>query len=276
MNRILCPVDFSDACLTAVEFATKIAEKHSSSILLAHVITTEEYDLKLDENREGTLEEISREIEEKLQLLTGEVNVNAESDYDICTYKILYGELTEEIVELSKNENMSLIVMGTNGVSDIKEVRMGSNTVKIIDHAHIPVLSVPANTEYKDFSRIVYGSDLSEEDKSSLRQVINFAIPFDSRIYLVHVSESQEKKKGAYDKYVETINSYFHYKKLKVEEFVTSEEVAIALEHTLNVHDANMLVLVHKSRNLLENLFHKSLTKKMSYLTNFPLLALRK
>ena len=274
MNRILCPVDFSDACMTAVEFATKIAEKHSSSILLAHVITTEEYDDMLDENRDETLEKIHAEIEKKLQILTGEVNINTGSDYFICTYKILYGELTNEIVELSKKENVSLIVMGTNGASDINEVRMGSNTVKVINRSHIPVLSVPANTAYKDFSRIVYGSELSDEDKTILRQVINFAIPFDSRIYLVHVSESQGKKDD-YDKYVETINSYLNYKKLKVEEFVTSEDVAIALEHTLNVHDANLLVLVHKSRKLLENLFHKSLTKKMSYLTNFPLLALR-
>ena len=275
MNKILCPVDFSKASLVALEFATRIAEKHSSSILLVHVITEEEYNIKLDKTQDDILEKIKTEVENKLQVLMNEINVNTWRDYDICSFRILYGDLDEQIINLGEEESMALIVMGTDGASDISEERMGSNTVKVISGSNIPVLSVPGNAAYSDFKRIVYGSELSEEDKMYLRQVINFAIPFDSRIYLIHVSEHEDRTKSIYAEYVEKIKSYFDYRKLSVEEFVTSEEVAIALEHTLNVHDANLLVLVHKSRNFLESLFHKSLTKKMSYLTNFPLLALR-
>jgi len=157
----------------------------------------------------------------------------------------------------------------------VNEARMGSNTVKIINKSKIPVLSIPANAEYHDFDRIVYGSEFNDQDKFMLQQVINFILPYNSHLYLVHVTENPEKDKELYKGYAEEIKSYINYHKLDVEEFATHEDVSIALEHTLNTHDAHLLVMVHRSRNLLENLFHRSLTKRMSYLTNFPLLALR-
>jgi hypothetical protein len=71
------------------------------------------------------------------------------------------------------------------------------------------------------------------------------------------------------------MSSYFVYEKLSFEQFITGMDKAIALEHVLNEHNADLLILVHKSRNFPDSLFHKSLTKRMSYMTNFPLLVLR-
>jgi nucleotide-binding universal stress UspA family protein len=276
MNRILCPLDFSDASLTALEFATRIAEKHSSSLKIVHVITSSEYNEKLVESGDEAFQLMREEIGTKLGAISLEINDASEHDYDICTHEMLYGDFTETLTEIIQKENISMVVMGTCGAKDVNEASMGSNTVKIMNKSKIPVLSIPANAQYHDFDRIVYGSELDDEDKMMLRQVINFVVPFNSHLYLVHVTENPEKDTEVYKNYAEEIKSYINYSKLDVEEFATHEDVSIALEHTLNVHDAHLLVLVHRSRNLLSNLFHKSLTKKMSYLTNFPLLALRK
>lgn len=275
MNRILCPIDFSDASLTALEYATRIAEKHGSSLKIVHVITSNEYNDKLVESGDEAFQIMRAEIGAKLGAISLEINDASEHDYDICTQEILYGDFTDRLVETIEKENMSMVVMGTYGAKDVSEARMGSNTVKIMDKSKIPVLSIPANAVYHDFDRIVYGSELDDDDKLMLKQVINFLIPYDSHLYLVHVTENPEKDKEAYKNYTEEIKSYINYKKLDVEEFATHEDVGIALEHTLNIHDAHLLVLVHRSRNLLSNLFHRSLTKRVSYLTNFPLLALR-
>lgn len=275
MNRILCPLDFSDASLTALEFATRIAEKHSSSLKLVHVITSSEYNEKLVESGDVAFQLMREEIGTKLGAISLEINDASKHDYEICTHEILFGDFTEKLTETIQKENISMVVMGTYGAKDVNEASMGSNTVKIINKSKIPVLSIPTNAEYHDFDRIVYGSELDTEDKMMLKQVINFLFPFNSHLYLVHVTENPQKDKEVYKDYSDEIKSYINYDKLDVEEFATHEDVSIALEHTLNVHDAHLLVLVHKSRNLLSNLFHKSLTKRMSYLTNFPLLALR-
>ncbi len=275
MNRILCPVDFSEASLTALEFATKIAEKHGSSLSIIHVVTSSEYNDKLPESGAAAYQLMIEEIEYKLGALSLEINDATEHDYEICSYEVVSGDFTEKIIETIIDKNISMVVMGTYGVKDVNEASMGSNTVKIMNKSQIPVLSIPANAEYHDFDRIVYGSEFSEDDKIMLQQVINFAFPFDSHIYLVHVTENGEKDEKDYKDYVDEIQSFINYQKLDVEEFVTNEDVSIALEHSLNIHDAHLLVLVHKSRNILEELFHRSVTKKISYLTNFPLLALR-
>lgn len=275
MNRILCPLDFSEASLTALEFASRIAEKHSSSLKVVHVITSNEYNEKLVESGDVAFQLMREEVSTKLGAISLEINDASEHDYEICTHEILFGEFTEKLIETIQKENISMVVMGTYGAKDVNEAGMGSNTVKIINKSKIPVLSIPANAKYHDFDRIVYGSELDAEDKFMLKQVINFLLPFDSHLYLVHVTENTQKDKEEYQNYSEEIKSYINYHKLDVEEFATHEDVGIALEHTLNVHDAHLLVMVHRSRNLLENLFHRSLTKRMSYLTNFPLLALR-
>ncbi|NNF33670.1 MAG: universal stress protein [Saprospiraceae bacterium] len=275
MNRILCPVDFSDASLTALEYATEIAEKHGSSLKIVHVITSNEYNEKLVESGDEAFQQIREEIGTKLGVISLEINDASQHDYDICTQEILYGDFTDRIAETIEKENISLVVMGTYGAKDVNEARMGSNTVKVMDKSKIPVLSIPANAGYQNFDRVVYGSELDDEDKLMLQQVVNFLVPYDSHLYLVHVTENPDKDKEVYKKYTEEIKSYINYKKLDVEEFATHEDVGIALEHSMNVHDAHLLVLVHKNRNLLSNLFHRSLTKRMSYLTNFPLLALR-
>ena len=275
MNRILCPVDFSEASLTALEFATRIGERHGSSLKLIHVITPGEYNQVLSIEDGDEYEVLKKGIKSKLQVLCTEINDASKSDYEICTCEVLSGDLTDKVVEISESENISMIVMGTEGIKDMQEARMGSNTVNVITNSRIPVLAVPAGIQYHNFKRIVYGSELGDDDKLFLQQIINFAVPFDSRINIVHVSESSAGAKSEYDKYVDNVKSYFTYPKLRIEEFETTESISTALEHTMNVHDAHLLVLVHKSRNKLENLFHISLTRKMSYLTNFPLLALR-
>ena len=43
MNKILCPIDFSDTSLNAIEFAVEIGKKSQSKITLLHVYNEEDF-----------------------------------------------------------------------------------------------------------------------------------------------------------------------------------------------------------------------------------------
>jgi nucleotide-binding universal stress UspA family protein len=271
MNNILCPIDFSEASINALEYCVRIAEKHRSSIRLIHVITPEEYVDELGRNPDQSLKNLEEKPEHKLEKLLNEIS--SELPLDMSSMGVFEGDLIDKLKEVIEAESISLVVMGTEGVSDVQEARFGSNTVKLIEDTEVPILCVPPNASYVPISNIVYGSEFTVEDKEHLQQIINFAFGFNARVTLVHVSASGEERK--YGEYVENMKSYFVYDKLSFEQFITEEDIPIAMEHVLNEHKADLLILVHKKRNFLGSLFHKSLTKKMSYMTNFPLLVLR-
>ncbi len=275
MNNILCPIDFSAASLTAIEFAVRIANRHHSTVKMLHVITEDEYVTNLSES-EDYYKHIEKEPAKKLRAMSDEINKAHSLDYELCSFEITEGDLIEKIADATEAEKISLIVMGTTGVSDIDEARVGSNTVKVIERTNIPVLCIPENVMFYGFERIVYGSTFSSDDKEFLQSVVNFAVPFDSRIYVVHITNNKDSISDEnYQNYIQSMKSYFVYEKLGFEQFITNQETGIALEHLLHVHKAHLLILVHKRRNFINSFFHKSLTKRMSYLTNFPLLVLR-
>ena len=275
MNNILCPVDFSDASLTAVEFAVKIAKKHSTSIKLIHIITEAEYSRNLDKSQ-NYYKNIEEEPGQKLKGMADEINDFANLEYEFCSYEVTEGDLIEKISWVTENDKISLIAMGTTGVSDVREARVGSNTVRVIERTTIPVICIPAGILYHNFDRIVYGSSFSGEDREFLQSILNFSLPFDARIYVVNITnEGSALDRDEYQNYVKDMDSYFSYDKLGFEQFVTDMETGAALEHMLHVRDAHLLILVHKSRNFIGSFFHKSLSKRMSYLTNFPLLVFR-
>jgi len=275
MNNILCPIDFSVASLTSIEFAINIAKKHSSTIKMLHVIAEGEYDENLPKS-DDYYRNIEKEPAQKLKTLVDEINKNNSLDYNLCSFEITQGDLIKKISDITESEKISLIVMGTTGVSDMGESQVGSNTIKLIESTDIPVLCIPENIKFYAFERIMYGSTFSANDKEFFQSVVNFAVPFDSRIYVVHITNNKDAISDEnYKNYVNNMKSYFVYEKLGFEQFITNKETGIALEHLLHVHKAHLLILVHKRRNFIDSFFHKSLTKRMSYLTNFPLLILR-
>jgi len=53
------------------------------------------------------------------------------------------GKPGEAIIELSKSNNASLIIMGSRGLNAVRRTFVGSVSDYVIHHCHIPVLVVP-------------------------------------------------------------------------------------------------------------------------------------
>ena len=57
------------------------------------------------------------------------------------------GEIYEKILDIAKDENFDLIVMGNRGFSKIKRFFVGSVTQKVISEAPCPVLVIHSDAE---------------------------------------------------------------------------------------------------------------------------------
>lgn len=274
MQRILCPIDFSNASLNALEFAARIGEKHKADLALLYIFTEEEHRVLLSSKQDVSFDDWRRETEENLQGLINEVKATSiKKGLRDCRYMLKQGDLVKGIKEAVAEFGAHFIVMGTTGVSDVTEAYVGSNTVQVIQKTSCPVLCVPEKASYKKLKKVVYATDYQEEDRRAVAQLLDFVAPFEADVNILHVTHSNRLfDKAIYEDFRRELESYVHYDKLTFTVQVYEEEVNLGIDRYMMEHGAELLVLLTQERNFFEKLFTSSLSRKMSYFVDYPLL----
>ncbi len=283
MNRILCPVDFSESSLNAVEFAAKLGATHKASLTLIHVFTEDEFEAalssqKLPEHyRKSDIDNMVGHAEDMLQQLTEEVfRMQKRHGLSKCNYHFTSGPLNQQIVDYAKEHQYSMIVMGTSGVKDIFEEYIGSNTVKTITRASCPVLCVPTTARYRIPKKIMYATDYQEEDMEALTRLALLAEPFKAELHVVHLCQNKNlHEQAAYQDFQKKIEEVIPDASLQFEEVVSKDDIAQGIDRYAIRQKMDMVALLYHRRNLFERLFEGSTVKDISYFATYPVLVYR-
>lgn len=278
MNKILCAIDFSDASLNALEHAAAVAEICGSSLTLLHVFTEEEFNQLFEEDEEhinSTFKEKSYVIEDRLRVLQKEVADAEHRHIKAIDYKLEFGDFDQAVEELEE-EQYDLIVMGSRGMSQNQGLILGSNTLDIITKTQTSVLAVPETATYHPYNYIIYASDLNSNDRVGLKKLMPLADAYNARIQMVHfTSKSSEKAKEAFNNFKNELSSFIDYEKIGYELHQYDDELNLAMEEYISDKKGYLLTLLDKRHNFFESLFHESLIKRMTYITDTPLLVIK-
>ena len=278
MNRIICPTDFSQASLNAIEVSTKLAELNHSSLTLYHTYTESEYNEALGQGPPGGGANHQLDvIKEKLAKLVETINQNSLSKGLLkCDYKLEMGRFPERLAAYAKKINSDAIVMGTTGVSNLQEAYMGSNTLNTIEKAHCTVFCIPESASYKKFEKIVYATDFKKEDHDAIQKVVALAMRFEAWIYVLHISQAHnEKDSQEFKKEVAEFKSFIEYERMVYVNKAFDDEVSHGIESFVKEEKADLLAVVTKERYFLLNLFHKSVTKSLTYILDNPMMIIK-
>lgn len=79
------------------------------------------------------------------------------------------------IMEVSKEHSCDIIIMGSQGVSGLKEMFIGSNTEKVVRNSHIPVLVIKEEHPEFNVKDFVFATDCDLDTKHTLNQAIRFS-----------------------------------------------------------------------------------------------------
>jgi len=272
MNKIICPVDFSETSLNAIEFAVEIGKKFHSHITLFHVFTENDFNKVVGKEFVGkSFKELMAMASAKLERLAEAIHEeNAEIT---CSSQLELGELTDKLKEAVNEGHQDLIVMGTTGVSRVSGVFFGSNTEEVINEVKIPVFCVPKEAEYTGFNKIVYASDFMKEDKVAIQEVISLATLFDSRISVLHINLSDSEDE--YKKFIGELQSFIQYKKIGFVNKKFKDDIGLGIQEYMQEENSDLLVVYKKQRSFVQSIFHKSLTRILSYSTDKPLFVLK-
>jgi nucleotide-binding universal stress UspA family protein len=140
--RILYPTDFSDATNKALGYIKQLREGGAKEVILLHVIderaveavhryVTESSFEKLENMMKEETEQSFTKIEEELKKCGLEVRK-----------RIRIGNPLREILKTEEEEDVSLIVIGSHGRSNLEEMLLGSVSEKVIRKCKKPVLVI--------------------------------------------------------------------------------------------------------------------------------------
>jgi len=144
IDGILCPVDFSERSLEALDTAFDLSEEFFANLYVMHVIKDfardaaavhEGVGFAIDAFREqlhtDALERINAIIESRTPVRTGVIGI------------VAHGDPALAIIEEAEKRDADLIVISSRGSSILKRLLIGSVTSRLLELSVKPVLILP-------------------------------------------------------------------------------------------------------------------------------------
>jgi nucleotide-binding universal stress UspA family protein len=275
MNSILFPTDFSQNANNAFLYAKKLAQQKSKKLNLLHIY---EVPLMAPANAFITREATSQLARTNMRKVSQEKFDQLIDNHDLKVYPhrcfLREGNVVDEILKLTKNEEVDLIVMGTKGKTDSREFLMGSVTADIIRKSFCPVLAIPEVTIYKPIQRIVYATDLRYDETQMFRHIVGFAKQYNSTVIFLHINDDGFKEE-IHEESLQNFIDNSDYGKLAYMKIMT-KDIASGISDYIDSNNIDLLAMTTHTKSLYQRLFHRSITKQMVLHTQIPLLAFSK
>jgi nucleotide-binding universal stress UspA family protein len=273
MRTILVLTDFTTKDDHAAHYALKLAQKIKANILLCNVypeiaagtaagnplFINEMYDT-LEEQSKNDLSALATRLQKQLN------NVTDTWFKPIIQYCSKGGTLTKVVNEIVASRNILMAVIAAHSNDDFFTFINVDHANQIIENANCPVLVLPYQVPFKGFNKIVFASDLDHNSSGILNSLCGMGKHFDAEILIAHVgttplgqvTEDYIIKRFVNKESVPTGNVNIQYRS------VHNKSVTAGLDWLAEHTDIDLMVLVHRKRNILQKLFERSVTKKLA------------
>jgi nucleotide-binding universal stress UspA family protein len=202
MKKILVPTDLSPVAELGLKLAVEIAKRSDAVISLVnftrHPIgesfsATGDINLKVDEEANLYTVQLLHATKQKMEDLAARYSIGNV----MIASSIVDDDFKSGIDEYLKSENIDLIVMGTSGEENVKEIFTGNHTEQAIMVSSCPVISVRDGFRIEQFTNIVAAVDIipGNESARGLETLRLLAKYFDAHIHLVHVHDTASDNK---------------------------------------------------------------------------------
>lgn len=143
-GNILCAVDFATLSLKAVEYSLSLAQEAGGQITLVNVL--EWFSEEPGWESSISVPEYRKQMEEEVQKRLDEIIPSEVRNWCQVDTIVRSGKPYREILEIAKEREIELIVMGVRGRNPLDIMLFGSTTQQIVRHAECPVLTIPKAT----------------------------------------------------------------------------------------------------------------------------------
>lgn len=275
MKRILFPTDFSEAANQAFIYALNLADQMNAAVITLHVfnrpdvrgshmaISLEELfqdmDLSVFENYKDAIPPLNKIAEE-----------NGFGGLDI-KHVLEEGPVVEKIIEVADRDEVDMIVMGTTGASGWKRILLGSIAGEVLESANCPALVVPKKGVFDGtIDQIAFTTTYQEEERKALDGVLAFAKLFDAHVSCINVDLAHT---DFYTHQMDPLRAEFKGNDKVSFHVLDGTDIQESITEFLKGNAIDIIAMVTHKRSFLQELFHYSKTKAMTYHSKTPVLS---
>jgi nucleotide-binding universal stress UspA family protein len=199
LQRIVCPIDFSEFSIRAYRYALSVAYRYRARLFVQHVVELWKYPYADVAASLGDYNETCRILrkggEEQLQQFL-KTSTNDEVQLECIVDQ---GTAPDCILAFAEAQKADLIVMGTHGRRGFDRLMLGSVTERVMRNASCPLLAVnkPSHALIESdkqpsaihLSRILFCTDFSENSRQALGHALSLRTEYNAELTLLHVLE---------------------------------------------------------------------------------------
>lgn len=274
MKKILIPTDFSLNAMNAIVYSLKLFEHEFCKFYLLHTYQQEIYESGTAITKENLVsakkeasENSQKQLDSTLKAVK-KISITPKHSYKIVSANNI---LIDEVDLLVDEKDIDLVVMGTRGNTNDKNLTFGSHTLQVLKYIKCPVLVIPEKYEFCKPEQIVFSVDFfTPYQKRELELLSEIASDYQSLIDIIYVSKinrlsSREENNKRLIK--ETLRN-------NKKAFITVDngEVTSSIASFIKTHDTDMLAIVNTRHSYLGNLLFQDNVDKIGLSIDIPLL----
>jgi nucleotide-binding universal stress UspA family protein len=274
MKTIAVLTDFSERADNAAIYAAHLAQHLKANVLLYNsffVAAADPLSAQVSWPMED-FNELQHDSEKEMHLLLAklkkELAVSPEEFIPTIECRCQEGNLPDNLDELLGDRELILLVMGSHkkGMSTL----MTANHMRqLMDQAVLPVLIIPDHQTFETIHKIAFATDLDEGDIQFIHSLTRFARRFDAEILIAHTTNTDDTT--LVDTFLNMVTNRVDYPKIY---FRTLKDTTVndGLSWLTKYGQIDMLVMVHRHKNLSERVFTRSNSQHMAAEIEMPLL----
>ena len=239
MKNILLLTDFSDLSHYAKDLSDKVYNHLNATLHVLKIIDVPNaIDVKSDSEISSTEHDVSvYQLEHELSLrrmpdLVKGLKSNTKT-------AVVYGEVLNKVKEYVDENEIELVVMGTNEVSGAKEIISGSLTQQVILNNKVPVLSLKCDRGAIDFSDFLITGEFESKEVKNFDVIKSLQKVFKSKIHMLTVNT--KAKFDVTSEAMKKMSSFVELNKLDNVEYHIYSDMTVedGIVNFANNYDAN-------------------------------------
>jgi nucleotide-binding universal stress UspA family protein len=263
--KLLCPTDFSDTSVDACVWAAYLLESlGGGEIELLHcinVMSRSSMFVNMDDVFLENAKTDLRELSDELKVITSDVKIKA---------TIVKNDPKTFIADYIKDKTYDFIVLGTKGLTALKDMTIGSVTAYLMDRTTIPLFVIPQNTTFKTLEIFVLGVNGQINSEKVLAPLTRLIKATKAKLEVVHTTKDEALSMD-YNSFLNVPIPDVSYNFTTIAQ---GHSIPEALTEFCADKKADVLIMIHRHRPWFKRLLNNSLAKEGLFLIKTPLLLL--
>lgn len=275
-KKILVPVDFSDSSFDALRFAAAVGHKIDAEIIVIHIIETYKYNSRIKQ-----VLDYSEVLEKEVAQSIDDFRTDHPGLWGLKTeVKIRNGKIYKEILIAAEEENVDMIVMGTQGsggLGDLERYFLGSNAYRVVYKSKVPVITLKSVPDKIHLDRMILALDVDKGTNEKVAKAMSWAKIFGMDICLTTVSEISDELLSKGDKLQKKLDELSQ--SIEAEgilcgtKVIRKEDVANGvIKHAIE-SQATMITIMTSKESILTDLFLGSTARRIIQKSPIPVLS---